>query len=272
MTNELAKIKVFFIDLDGTLLDEKHREISPTNLQAIHKLQKTANVILSTGRMGQNLTKYIKLTKVKYAVAANGAQILDSDGKIIWSKMLDQKTIKFVFEFAHKNGLSFKVDDEKIAYGVKGFLSGWISRALDYKISKHRNFDSKGLYKIVLWGKSKRKIKHFINDLKKILVNASLVSSTRGYTIEITHKQATKGFGNEFVWKNLLHIKDIKQTAHIGDSMNDSTVIGFVGIFVAMANSPRFLIKLADYVGPHYKNAGFAKLINSQQLKKLRNN
>lgn len=270
MTKELTNIKVFFIDLDGTLLDEKHHEISPTNLQAIHKLQKKANVILSTGRLGQNLSKYMKLTKVKYAVAGNGSQIVNSEGKVLWSKPIDQKTVKFVLDFAKKTGLSFKVDDGKTAYGVKGIISRLICRLLRYKILKHRNFDLRGIYKLVLWGKNKYKMQRFVKKLKKVLVNASLVTSTRGYTIEITHHQATKGFGNEFVWKQLLHINDIKKTAHIGDSMNDSTVIGFVGMMVAMKNSPRDLIKIADYVGPHYKKGGFAKLINGYKLKRVK--
>lgn len=274
MIKDLKNIKVFFVDLDGTLIDERREQISPTNLQAIHNLQKNGIVILSTGRMGKSLFKYMKLTKVPYAVAANGAQIIDRNGNILRSKTLNDKTIQYILAFAKKNKLTFKVNDEKKAYGARSLLSRLVCKILHYKIVKNTDNNFRGLYKIVLWGKSRFKIKHLINSLKKSNLDTSIVSSEHGFTIEITNCEATKGLGNQFVWKNLLEIHNIQETAHIGDSMNDSTVIGFVGTFIAMKNAPKQLIKLADYLGPHYRRGGFAKMINGYndyQLKKLKN-
>lgn len=272
MVLDFTTIKAVFIDLDGTLLDEKNDHISTANLQAIHKLQKVTNVILSTGRMGQNLNKYLKITKVKYAVAANGSQIIDAhNNEIIWSQVLDSKSVNFALEYAKNHGLAFKFNDEKTAHGVKGLLSKIVCKVLGYKVVKSRHLKTQPIYKLVLWGKSKRKISKLAQQLKKILTNTSIVTSTRGYTMEITHFQATKGHGNQYIWKNLLQIHDIKKTVHIGDSMNDSTVIGFVGNLVVMKNSPSSLIKVADYLGPHYKNGGFAKILRGYDLKPLKN-
>lgn len=55
MENTQNEIKAYFIDLDGTLLDEKdingRGAISKANLDAIHKAQKEGKtIVVSTGR------------------------------------------------------------------------------------------------------------------------------------------------------------------------------------------------------------------------------
>jgi len=54
---------------------------------------------------------------------------------------------------------------------------------------------------------------------------------------------------------------------HIGDTMNDSTAIPYMR-FVAMKNSEKKLKSLTDYIGPDYKNAGVAKILNGEYLDK----
>lgn len=120
--------------------------------------------------------------------------------------------------------------------------------------------------KFVLWGKTRKNMNKLLEELKLILPNATLVTSAHGFTIEITHIDATKGKGNEFIAKNYLKIPK-ENTMHIGDTMNDSTAVGHVGILVALDNAVKELKVLTPYRGPSYKKGGVAKVLNGEYKK-----
>lgn len=105
-----------------------------------------------------------------------------------------------------------------------------------------------------------------LEELKLILPNAMMVTSAHGFTIEVTHIDATKGKGNEFITQNYLKLPK-ENTMHIGDTMNDSTTVGHVGVLVALENADKKLKALTPYRGPKYKKGGVAKVLNGEYEK-----
>ncbi|WP_128008711.1 HAD hydrolase family protein [Mycoplasma sp. ATU-Cv-508] len=122
MKNLVANIKVFFLDLDGTLVDEKNDQISQANALAISKLPAGVQAIISTGRQGPKATKFIDQLNVKFAVCANGALIVNRSGAIVFARTMNSRQISTVLGFIRRNKLSFKCDDQMIAYGVRVLL------------------------------------------------------------------------------------------------------------------------------------------------------
>lgn len=266
MQNNNEHIKIFFIDLDGTLLDEKTKKshnISKTNLDAIKKqIDNGKKVVISTGRLGIQAKKHLDTVNAKYAVTGNGSIIL-KDGEIIKKIHMGLREQLMIFDFAKKHKLVLKLDDSRIGFGAFSWLQRSITKMFNYNPVKHFNFEMfKEYSKIVLWGKRKSKMKKLSKIIREELPNLSIVSSSSGWTIEVTDSKATKGLGNLFVAKEY-GIIDGNQMLHIGDTMNDSTAAEHMKL-VAMKNSTKSLLNATTLRGPHYKKGGVAKILNGE--------
>ena len=263
-------IKIFFIDLDGTLLDIKENNmhgISEENKEAIKAAQKAGiKIVISTGRSGLQAKKYLDLIDYEYAVTGNGSIILHKE-KIIKKLTMSLRASLLLIDYAKANGLVMKFDDSRIGYGTRKWIQRKVTKAMNFEPVDHFNVEMhKEYHKIVMWGKSKKTMAKHAEVLKKQIPNVSIVSSGNGWTLEISHEEATKGLGNVFI-ASKYGITKKSEMAHIGDSMNDSTVVKYMRL-IAMKNSDKNLLKLTKFVGPSYKRAGVAKVLDGQYIKK----
>ncbi|WKX02413.1 Cof-type HAD-IIB family hydrolase [Candidatus Mycoplasma mahonii] len=271
MTNLNKDIKVFFIDLDGTLLDSQDNNgnltISRENIKEIKKIQEAKkHVVISTGRYGDQVQKFMKLTNVKYSVTANGAYVIDNNRKLYKDDKLSIRQIILLVDFARKHELSFKVNESWIAYGVRKPLQKFIVNKWGFTAIGHYNCDLQREYpKIIFFGKTKWKIQKLVALLTSEIDGLSVVTSAKGYTIEVTNEKSTKGIGNIYVAK-MLGITKKNNMMHIGDTMNDSTVARHMRL-VAMKNSEKKLKKITKFIGPSYKNGGVAKVLRGEYKK-----
>ena len=260
----LNKVKIVFLDLDGTLLDEKNQNghsISKKNLEAIKEARKKGmHIVISTGRSGIQAEKYLKDINYNYAVTGNGAIILKGKN-VIKQEMMSVKNTIQIMDFIKKNKLIIKVDDKREAYGCKSFIQRWMTKKINFNPINNFDLDlQKEYYKFVIWGKSKFQMKKMSRKLSSTIKDVSIVSSTGGWTLEVTNNKATKGKANLFVAKEY-GITSKKEMLHIGDSMNDSTCIGKMNV-VALKNSTKDFYNMSPYHGPSYKNAGVSKVLN----------
>lgn len=262
-------IKLFFIDLDGTTLDthtvDGQHWISDANIEAIKAARAEGKyVIISTGRIGANVKKYYDLVGGEYVIAGNGAQITNAKGKAVCENKMSVQQVLKVMEVLQKNNMVMKVDDDWNGYGATTAIQKYISKKFGFKPVDGFTFEMhKERYKIVSWGKvSKGRIQKVKAELEATVKDLSVVTSANGWTLEISHANATKGKGAEWVAEKLGIPK--KHTAHIGDTMNDSTAVGHVGRLIVMANGDKELKKLSTFHGPSYKNAGLAKVLKGE--------
>ncbi len=259
------KIKAYFIDLDGTLLDIKGKyahSISKANLLALKQAKEEGqHIIISTGRSGKQATKYLNMVNCSYAVTGNGSIILKNN-MVLKSIKISLRDSLSVIEFAKKNKLVLKVDDSRTAYGSFGVIQTYITKKMNFNPVKNFNLEMHKQYnKIVLWGKLKNKMIAIQKIMKKEFPNLSIVLMSKGYALEISDAKATKGMGNWFLAQKLNLKRD--EIIHIGDSMNDSTVIPYMKL-IAMKNSSNELKQMANYIGPDFKNGGVAKVLNGE--------
>ena len=264
-------IKIFFIDLDGTLLDVKKNglhSISEANMVAMREAKnKGIKIVISTGRSGNQAKKYLDLIEYDYAVTGNGSIILKKD-RIIKSIKMSIKQSLSILEFARRNKLVLKVDDSRIGHGAFNKIASYVTKKMNFIPVKNFNYElHKKPHKIVLWGKSKRKMAKYSLLLKKMIPGLSIVSSGNGWTLELSNENATKGSGNLYV-ASKYGITNKKEMVHIGDSMNDSTTASYMRL-IAMKNSDKNLKKLTNYHGPSYLNSGVAKILNGQYKKNI---
>lgn len=259
-------ISLFFVDLDGTLVDQKNDGVSDFNREAITNFTSiTGNkVVISTGRIGGGAIPFMDEFNSDYIIMGNGSLIMNKNKEIVFEKRLDIESIKKILEFASKNKLAYKIDGMQVCFNCVKIFPRIFAKKFGYGINEDAANPGEILYKIVLFGKTVRRMKRIQNKLDAILgKNCSVVTSFGGFTIEITNSEATKGIANEYVWKELYKITNIAKTAHIGDSMNDSTAKGKIGTLYALKNSSKQLLKMCDVIGPHYKNHAVGIIIKA---------
>lgn len=266
MSNNKDNIEIFYVDLDGTTLDVKENgklSISVQNLNAIREARtKGKEVIVSTGRLGKQAEKFIKVIDGPYAITGNGSIILDKTGKIIREWKLDVRQVLLLYGIAQKNGLVFKLDDGSNAYGAFNLLQRKMSEKFHLTPVKGYHFEMhKQYYKMVFWGKlSKKKILAIKEEMEQNVPNVCVVTSSHGWTLEVTHENATKGEAARYITQELYQ-RDIRFTAHVGDTMNDSTAFGKVGKLIVMNNGDKKLKEISPFRGPNYKEGGLARIL-----------
>lgn len=102
-------IKLFAMDLDGTLLNKKG-EITEGNKKAIQELSK-AGVIptISTGRMYQASREYaLQLELDVPIVTYNGALIKSTSGKVYYERFLEPSVVGEICDFCHEHNYYFQ--------------------------------------------------------------------------------------------------------------------------------------------------------------------
>ena len=272
--------KAYFIDLDGTLLNtdkDENKYITQTNDDAIQKFAKQGkSIILSTGRLKDFTLYYLKKMNIQYAICGNGAQIIDIKGNVLLQHNINSKSLAMLKTIIYKEDLSIKINQTRKAFNVNSSLAQKIATKLKYKAFTQKKFSwESNVYKMILWGKNEIKLAKIINHINNYVPNVFATSAERGLTIEVTHKNATKGKGNLWVAKNLLKISNPKEDcAHIGDTMNDSSVIDVFKYFIAPINSEKRLLKISPYLGPSHHEDCVARILNGEwwENKKFKTN
>ncbi len=116
--------KIFFTDLDGTLLDDK-KEITPDNYACIQEWVAAGNVaVICTGRAIASAVRQaekLKLTmKGCYIVAFNGGIIYDSyEKKILYHAEIPMEYVRFLFDLAEEKGIHLQAYDDKYFYSKR---------------------------------------------------------------------------------------------------------------------------------------------------------
>ncbi len=75
--------KIFFFDIDNTLLDHRSSRIPPSALEAIATLKADGHTIaIATGRGYGHALEYIEQVQPAYAITQNGARIQRGDHEV----------------------------------------------------------------------------------------------------------------------------------------------------------------------------------------------
>lgn len=261
INQELIIPEAIFIDLDGTLLDLPKHQISNANKEAIIKTSQESLIVISTGRTySYTVKKLISTLNLEYAICQNGSLIVDKNGKKILEILIDKDLVKKVIDFAIKHNLVVLVNSEFKLYNRRRVL--FFLRLFNRKkFVSFRKFDfNQDVRKIVLAGSFRNKIFKYFNLIKEEIPELSYSISGNDYIIEITHHSANKGKAAQFLC-DVLTI-DAKKSIHIGDSLNDSTTLDYLGALIAMKGASNHLKKIATHIGTTNNRRGVAAILN----------
>lgn len=260
-------VNIIFSDLDNTLADKRY--ISEKNISAINKYTSLGNLfVITSGRSVSYINKIAKcISNKRYIIGNNGSIIYDNkDKKVIYSNLIDYKSIIKIYDLCYKKGLKFIISGIEYDYVNKdAYYNQKIIHKLDEKTVKE-NYVSQ----IIIDTKNKEDILKIMDEVSKIK-NIAIINKSRtlydnsyrndNYWINIGSKDVNKGFAVKYLCKYLKI--NLTETLRVGDDLNDIPMFFKEGINVAPQNGFKLIKEKADYIVPSYKEDSIYYIINN---------
>jgi len=270
----MYKLAVF--DLDGTLLNSKHR-VSKENVEAINILrQNNIKVVLATGRSNELLKPYVKALNItEDIITCNGTVIgHPSKEKMLYEAIVPKSEVRKALDMCEEYKHEFLV------YTSKAILTrqkDWDNFLEEKNVKSNNEFNANfiiiddfeeiinnyNVNKVLIIEKNPEK---YIELLKRAhtFKNVSYTQSTKTY-LDIGPLNNSKGNAVKILCKEL-GIK-LEEVIAFGDQMNDISMLSIVGCGVAMGNAIDEVKEAADFVTLTNDENGIAHAIHTQIIK-----
>lgn len=279
-------IKLIASDMDGTLLNQKHKIDKETTV-AIKKAEEAGIVFaISTGREYYTVEPLLKENNIRcQCVLMNGAEYRDEDGNILEDINIEQKTATKIINILQKEKVSARIFTNKGIYTTdtkEEALKEMLYRTMSFnpgltqeealEIAKVQPYFTQLKYIVNLdeFLNSDMEIRKFVafhnnielvNKMKKIIgeIEGIAVSSSFKDNMEITHITAQKGIILAKVAEKMGFKRD--EVLVLGDSFNDYSMFTEFPESVAMGNAIPEIKEIAKYITDTNDNLGVAKAI-----------
>ncbi|WP_062046583.1 Cof-type HAD-IIB family hydrolase [Bacillus sp. JCM 19034] len=266
-------MKIIATDLDGTLLNDKHK-ISEKNAQAIRQAQKEGmEVVVATGRSYSAAHKPLNEAGLDCPIIClNGARIYTINGENIYDAPLERSSCFRIQQACNEEGLYFEVFTNK--GGFSDSRDKFVQVMVDITLSANPNMNRENVealakqrfqdeeievienfealfnnpdiipYKILAFSILDQELEAVHNRLKD---DKDLAISSSGFSnLEFNHPKAQKGIALSF-YANEKGI-DMKDVMAIGDNFNDESMLRMAGFGVAMGNAEEGIKEICDFV------------------------
>jgi cof-like hydrolase len=270
-------IKLFAIDMDGTLLNSKDK-INESSIKAIRKLNESGvKTVLCSGRVMTSLKANNDILQIDNPmIANNGAAIKINSKKILNTHFLDDNNLREIIDFCQKHKFVYHFYDEDTFY----------SNSLDFARLKHLKKDTDyGLNyqcNISISEDPYRTLKQKNHHATKILIGCldkhpygeeksvkviedefkdSLYITSSGWgSVEIMETNVNK-------WNGILELANflginLDEIAAIGDSFNDLSMISKSHLGFAMGNANSKVKEIASYKVSDNNSTGISEAID----------
>lgn len=248
-------IKLIAIDLDGTLLGNS-KKIPEKNKIALKKAQEKGHIVMiATGRPLHRAIDYAREVELdKYSgllATSNGAVITNiKTGETIQNITFDKGLQNELITYLTNLKLDFMVyDDSKIySNGKAKFWVKLMRKLIGLKIIENERIildNQLNLNKIIVNNTTEKLENLKVELLEKFGEFVDIAFSSR-LSLEIMPKLASKGLAIRTI-SNMMGI-DMKDTIAFGNTGNDESMIRVANVGVAVANSTKDLLEIADYV------------------------
>ncbi|MDY4428144.1 MAG: Cof-type HAD-IIB family hydrolase [Lachnospiraceae bacterium] len=272
-------MKLLFLDLDGTLLNDK-KEINKADMDAIDEMiSKGHKVIINTGRPLYSALllseKFGFLREGFYISSFNGGLIVDPmTKKRLKYDTVPDEIVRHMFDEAYKLGLHAHTYNDEYVVSERDtkeleFYTKRISMP-PFVVSDFRDALSEGAPKIIIVSlDGKERLIEYREKLRDYENEHNLYSTfSDSRLLEYANPLANKGEAVRFLCRYLG--VDISDSIAAGDEENDMPMIEAAGIGVCMKNGQDTLKSVADYVTERTNNeCGIKEIIEKFILNSL---
>ena len=245
-------IKMFSIDLDGTLLNSEKRITDFTKKKIAEKKKKGYTIILSSGRHYSEMEYYINelhLDDSDKVICCDGIYITRYNGEIICQNdTLSICDIMYILSVVKKGNLYFYTNNKNYVL-CKSFIK-WIKIYLQMIIKKDKDtcllfprelskYHSVSVEKVVI--PTPLNIEVLKKLKKKYTIHCLKNGRTEILSIKVSKYSALKQLENMGI------VEDISNVMCFGDDMNDAECFENINKCIAMGNSIPYLKKNAIF-------------------------
>lgn len=247
--------KVFFTDLDGTLLDDEKR-ISGKNRSLIKEALSMGHVIcVSTGRAYPSALRQAKRLGLDqpncFLSCYNGGQIYSlEDGKLLYGTGIPFETVRRVLDKAAAMDVFVQAYNEThvLAESDQPILHEYCRiQDLPYRVVPDV-IELMDVFppKLLALGDDHEKLEAFRCRLGEILGDQLSMSFSNPYYMEIMPQGVNKGSAIRFLCE-YLHVP-LENSVAAGDAENDMPMIETAGVGAVMCNGEEALKQKADFI------------------------
>ena len=270
--------KLIAMDMDGTLLTSD-KEITTYTKSILHKAADRGVILaVCTGRLFASADYYASLLGTDVPViASNGAYIKDKKtNKIIYENKLGLERINEITSLVKSYGLWASY------YTTSHIISEVMTMATRFYSDRNEYFPQNGKISIDT-GKSFQEIlEYYGEEIIKIVISTERYEALAGLrraiekqcdvsimsswnnNIEIMSPGVSKGNSVSMLAK--FYGIEKSQIMCFGDNENDTSMIEYAGMGIAMGNATEQLKSKADYITDTNDNDGVAKAIKKYVL------
>lgn len=283
-------MKLIAIDLDGTLLNSRH-QVSAENEQALKEAQQAGiEIVVSTGRAHFDVVSIFEPLEMKtWVISANGAAIHAPDGSLYHCETIHASRARDILSWLEDEEYYYEVFTNQAIY-----TPGTGRQLLDIEIDRVKSanpdtdlsvlqqaaevqysqsgfayiqsyrelFDTKehlDFYNILGFSFNEKKLKAGWDRFRD-QEDLTLVSSA-DHNFELSARNASKGQALKRLAKRLGI--PMAETAAVGDSLNDYSMVHAAGKGVAMGNAREEIKEIADAVTLTNDQNGIAHMIKN---------
>ncbi|MCY8402913.1 Cof-type HAD-IIB family hydrolase [Bacillus sonorensis] len=281
-------MRMIAVDLDGTLLNSASK-VARESIEAIKETQKNGiEVVIATGRASFDVQTIFQETGIKtWIISANGAVIHDPEGRLCHAVPIERKKAEGILRWLEEENYYYEVfSDDAIFTPQNGRelldieLDRLRSANPDADLSKlelaaEQQLSQNGyayinsyrelferdqnlnVYNVLGFSFHKEKLEKGWKRFEKEK-GLTLVTSAE-HNFELEHIQASKGLALE----KLAHKLGIPldETAAVGDSLNDYSMLKAAGRSFAMGNAREDIKEMADEVALTNDENGVAHIL-----------
>lgn len=270
----MAGSKVIFLDLDGTLLNDR-KEISEKNRNTIAAAINNGNyLVIATGRPVNSARKVVRDLGLTfpgcYMIAFNGAVIYDcAADRILAEKTMNIEDVEYLVTRAKESGIYVQTYSKDYVLTEKQTKESEFYKSrtgMKVKFGEMKKLIQDEPHKVLLIDLDDRqKLEEFKkNNAKWAEGRCNCFFSSEKY-LEYCPKDINKGWGVDYI-REFLNI-DVENTIAVGDAENDISMIERAYIGVAMKNGSDAIKEVADYITMNDNNEdGISEVIEKYIL------
>ena len=268
MNSTIGKIKIIFIDIDGTLCNTK-KQVTEYTKSILGKAKDMGiYIVLCSGRSNESVCEESKnINASRYVISNNGAYVYNYVDDIeIFESVMNKEILQKMWnicEEEEKWELMIEVK-ERVYINKLTFRQG----VCKYKeINNIKDILDQKVFQIVIniyENKGSNKIREILSNEEKIWAPNYGKGIVSDNFFDINNKNIDKGMGIKHLIKHLGIKKE--EAIGFGDGINDCVMFRECGIGVAMGNAVDELKNIADYITLTNDEDGVAKFIEKYIL------
>ncbi|MEB5995669.1 sugar-phosphatase [Serratia ureilytica] len=262
-------IELIAIDMDGTLLDPQH-QITPAVKQAIAAARrKGVHVVLATGRPYVGVQDYLRQLDIQgpgdFCITYNGALVLRAaDGACILQETLGFEDYLHFEQMAREFGVHFQAFDFDTLYTPNKDIGKYTIHeaemtGIPLKYRSVEEMDRQMRFPKVMMIDEPELLDSAIARIPEASRARYTILKSAPYYLEILHKNVDKGAGVRMLAEHLGVARENIMT--LGDQANDTAMIEYAGVGVAMGNAIPELKAVAQFVTSANTEDGVARAI-----------